>query len=81
MVELFKLLMANPLEAVVAALCMLVASIQLGMFSIQEAQAVAEAHQESNNRVHEQVVKMNDSLIRIDENVKIMKEQLLKPAI
>jgi len=77
MVDLFVLLMKKPLEAIVAALCILVVGVQVGLFEVQEAQAVLQEQQRHDEQTNTRVIEMDDMLIRIDENVKIMKEQQL----
>lgn len=78
MVDLFVLLMKKPLEAVVAALCILVVGVQVGLFEVQEAQAVLQEQQKYDDQINTRVIEMDNMLIRIDENVKIMKEQQLR---
>lgn len=75
MVDLFKLLMSKPLEAIVASLCMVVITIQLGIFEVREAQAVLISQQSYNDIVNKKVFAMNETLIRIDNNILNMKEQ------
>lgn len=67
--------MSKPLEAVVAALCMSVFSMWIAITSVREAQAVSKEQQRGNFIVHEQMIQMKDSVIRIDENVKFMKQR------
>ena len=78
MVDLFVLLMKKPLEAVVAALCILVVGVQVGLFEVQEEQAVLQEQQKYDDQINTRVIEMDNMLIRIDENVKIMKEQQLR---
>lgn len=77
MVDLFVLLMKKPLEAIVAALCILIVGVQVGLFEVQEAQAVLQEQQKYDAQINTKVIEMDGMLIRIDENVKIMKEQQL----
>jgi len=77
MVDLFVLLMKKPLEAVVAALCILIVGVQVGLFEVQEAQAILQEQQKYDSQINTKVIEMDGMLIRIDENVKIMKEQQL----
>lgn len=75
MVDLFKLLMSKPLEAIVATLCIVIVTMQLGIFEVREAQAVLISQQSYNDIANAKVFAMSETLIRIDTNVLNMKEQ------
>ena len=74
MVELFVLALENPLRCVVAVLCVVSLSLATGLFQIKQAVAVIHEQQEFDSYINEKVLNMSDALIRIDENVKFMKE-------
>lgn len=76
MIDLLKYFMAKPLNAIVAFLCAGVLSTHLGLFEIKQAMAVVEEQQKVSAVTNQQVLNMNESLIRIDENVKFMKDRL-----
>lgn len=65
--------MANPLHSVVATLCAVTLTLHLGLANIEVAMAVVEEQQVVNKSVNEKVFQMNNTLIRIDENLKIVK--------
>jgi hypothetical protein len=73
MLKLFELFMANPLHSVVATLCAVTLTLHLGLANIEVAMAVVEEQQVVNKSVNEKVFQMNNTLIRIDENLKIVK--------
>ena len=65
--------MANPLHSVVATLCAVTLTLHLGLANIEVAMAVVKEQQVVNKSVNEKVFQMNNTLIRIDENLKIVK--------
>jgi hypothetical protein len=75
MVELLKLFMAKPMAAVVSALCIVTLSIHLGLTEVKLANATLAQQNEQDQRVNEQVYQMNEVLIRIDENLKVVKQK------
>lgn len=83
MVELLKLAMEKPLNAIVTALCAAVISLHLGQVAIGTSLAAINEQQKTDKYINEQVLLMKDSLARIDENVNIIKKQqehLMQPA-
>ena len=75
MVDLFKLFMAKPLNGIIAVLCVAVLATHLGLFEVRLVQATIVEQQKEDKAINALVLSMNDTLIRIDENVKILKQQ------
>jgi len=75
--DLFEKFMANPLEAIVALLCISSISLQLGLFEAETAYAVMKKDVEANTELREVVFEMHNMIIRIDENVKHIKKEAL----
>lgn len=75
MVELFKLGMAKPLNAIVVALCVGFISLQLAVIGIEKVQAVQVEKQRTNDYINGEVAEMKEALIRIDTTLNIMKDQ------
>ncbi len=74
MLDLFKLAISKPLHAIVAALCVVTITIHLGLFEVRKAVAVIQSREEEDRVVHKLVYRMHETLIRIDENVKVLKQ-------
>ena len=74
MVELIKLAIAKPLHGIVAVLCLSVSALATGLFSVSQAQAVMESQQVVNEQYQERQLEMFETVIRIDENVKQLKQ-------
>lgn len=79
MFEIFKLALVKPLEGIVIALCVGYLFMHVELFEVKKAQAVAETHRTEQVQINAQVTEMNNTLIRIDENVKLIKEGRLSP--
>ncbi len=65
--------MASPLHSVVATLCAVTITLHLGLANIQVAMAVVEEQQIVSKSVNEKVYAMHDTIIRMDENLKVVK--------
>lgn len=76
MLETMKLLMANPLQAVVTVLAAGTISLGTSLYSVRTDVAVLNNEQIHNSAVAVKVDTMGEVLIRVDENVKIIKERL-----
>lgn len=76
MIELTKLIMANPLQGIVAAICVCTLTLYLTLGKVQVAVAVINEQQAEDKRVNALVFSMNETLIRIDENLIHMNENL-----
>ena len=76
MLELFKSVMANPLQGIVAVLCVVVLSTSMGLTDMKVAQASMQEKQVTNERVNELVYRMNDTLVRVDENLIHIKDNV-----
>lgn len=75
MVDLLKLFIEKPLNAIVAMIAIL-ALFTYGMAtSTKEAVAIQAEQQKFDSYINEQVLSMKDTLIRIDANVAVIKEQ------
>lgn len=81
MFEFFKLAFTRPLEAIVILLCVGYMYMHVEVFEVRKAQAIIETQRTEQVKINNQVVQMNDTLIRIDENVKLIKEGRLGPAL
>ncbi len=75
LIELFKIALAKPLHAIVASLCMVVLTLCSGFFEVKQAVAVINEQQKLDAFINTKVLNMSDALIRIDENVKFLKNQ------
>lgn len=75
MIEIFKLFMDKPLNGIVAVLCVVTLAIHLGLADVRLAQATLVEQQRSNDKTTKLVLEMHETLIRIDENVKQLKEK------
>ena len=76
MLETMKLLMANPLQAVVTVLAAGTISLGTSLYNVRTVVAVLNNEQIHNSAVAVKVDTMGEVLIRVDENVKIIKERL-----
>ena len=74
MVELIKLFLSKPLEAIVVTICIVLVTMQMAMFDLQTAQAVLIKQEEYDMTINEKVLDMSILLARIDENVKSLKK-------
>lgn len=75
MVELLKLAMAKPLNAVVVILCLAVTTLGAGAVTTRVALAVIVEKQKVNEAYQVKVIEMSETLIRIDQNVIDMKSK------
>ena len=76
MLDTFKLVLHEPMQAVVATLCAVVISLFLGFVGVREDMAVMGEQQKVDIQMNEKVMAMSDTLIRIDENVKALKDKI-----
>jgi len=74
MIDLIKLIMVKPLQAVLATLCAVTISLYLGLSELQVAMAVVHEKQKVSETVNERVLELSDIVIRIDENLKFVKQ-------
>lgn len=74
MFDYLKMALVKPLEAIVIALCVGYLFMHVELFKVEKAQAEAAIHFNLQQVVNAKVVEMNETLIRIDENVKQIKE-------
>ena len=74
--ELVKTFMANPLHAIIAALCVAAWSSHTELQLMKEAQATLVAEQVTDKKINALVLKMNETMIRIDENLIHVKEDV-----
>lgn len=74
MVELVKLFLSKPLEAIIVVICLVLVTIQMAVFELQTAQAVLVKQEEYDMTINEKVLDMTVLLARIDENVKSLKK-------
>ena len=76
MVELMKLVLSKPLQAVVTILCLVMLTLHLDVLDIKVAMAVVEDKQEDVASTITKVEEMNLMISRIDTNLTIiMKNQ------
>ena len=76
MLELFKLAIQKPVNAVIASLCIVVTVQYTELLDVRIAVAEIRVEQETDKNGNDLVFKMNETLIRVDENVGIIKENL-----
>ena len=76
MLDTFRLVLQEPMQAVVATLCAVTVSLFLGFVGVREDIAVMSEQQKVDILMNEKVMAMSDTLIRIDENVKILKDKV-----
>ena len=74
MLDLFKLFIRKPLEAIVAATAMGVVLLAVSVTQVKTAQAVQDEIQSTNNFINSLVLEQQDLLSRIDANVGFLKE-------
>jgi hypothetical protein len=74
MVDLIKLIMAKPLQGIMAALMAAMIYMFLFVGDMQVAIAVINEQQIIDKQFNATVLRMNETLIRVDENLKIVKE-------
>ena len=74
MIALFQEFMAHPIRGIVAVLCAVSLATHLGLTEVRLAQATLIEQQLTDKAVNVLVIEMQETLIRIDENVKILKE-------
>jgi hypothetical protein len=67
------------LENIVGTVCLTFCTwVVVSMFGVQQAVALLNKDQVTNNAVNAQVFRMNDTLIRIDETVKYIREDQVR---
>ena len=81
MFDFFKLALTRPLEGIVVLLCVGYLFMHVEVFEVRKAQAVDVILHSQQVTINEKVIKMSETLIRIDENVKLIKEGRLGPAL
>lgn len=78
MIKLFELALEEPTKAILLALCVGVTTMHIGLYTVKSAIAEIQRQQVTDAEVGRKVILMKESLIRIDENVKFIKEGLGK---
>ena len=81
MFDFIKLAFTRPLEAIVVLLCVGYLYMHVEVFEVKKAQAIDVVLHSQQVTINEKVITMSDTLIRIDENVKLIKEGRLGPAL
>jgi len=81
MFDFIKLAFTRPLEAIVILLCVGYMYMHVEVFEVKKAQAVDGLLHSQQVVINNKVVEMSETLIRIDENVKLIKEGRLGPAL
>lgn len=81
MLELFKMAIQKPLYAIIATLCVVTISQFLELFEVKVAIAEIRVEQVTDKAINEQVLRMNDTLIRVDENVNYIKNSQERTAM
>jgi len=81
MFEFIKLVFTRPLEGIVVLLCVGYMFMHVEVFEVKKAQAVDVVLHSQQVTINEKVITMSETLIRIDENVKLIKEGRLGPAL
>lgn len=76
MFEFIKLAFTRPLEGIVILLCVGYLAMHVEVFEVKKAQAIIESQRTEQVKINNQVVQMNNTLIRIDENVKFNRSLL-----
>ena len=74
MVELMKLVLAKPLQAVVVVIGAVTLSLHLAMTEMKTAMALVQNKQEDVGLTIKKVVSMNEMIIRMDANLVIVKQ-------
>lgn len=73
MLELFKMAIQKPLNAIVVTLCTVVITLHVELFEVKEAVAVIQSEQLIDKQINAKVLSMSDTLTRIDVNVETLK--------
>lgn len=81
MLELFKMAIQKPLYAIIVTLCIVTITQFLELFEVKVAIAEIRIEQLTDKAVNEQVLRMNDTLIRVDENVNYIKNSQERTAM
>jgi hypothetical protein len=81
MFDIIKLVFTRPLEAIVILLCVGYLAMHIEVFEVKKAQAITAEQHTQQLLINNKVANMSETLIRIDENVKLIKEGRLGPAI
>lgn len=76
MFDLVKAIMDKPLQGIVAVLCVVVLTIHLGLTEVKLVQAQVIERQVEYKRIGNLVYTMNETLIRVDENLIRVKEDI-----
>lgn len=76
MVELYKLALKKPLEALVLVLCVGLFAFHIGLYEVRQAVAVIDTRLVAQDAINLKVGNVSESLIRIEENVRFNKEVL-----
>jgi len=79
MFDFIKLVFTRPLEGTVILLCVGYLFMHVEVFEVRKAQAVDAVLHSQQVVINEKVITMSETLIRIDENVKLIKEGRLTP--
>lgn len=74
MLRLLEMALEEPTKALLLALCVGVSTMHIGLYSVKIAIADIQSQQVIDAALGVTVVLMKESLIRIDENVKFIKE-------
>lgn len=74
MFELLNVALAKHLHAVVLALCLAVSAASAGLLDVTIDVAVLQEQQVADVLTREQVVELNNMMIRVDENLKLFKD-------
>lgn len=75
MVELLKLAMAKPVNAVIVVICICMGTVSSTVYNIDVALAVVQEKQKVTEGYQEKLVLMSETLVRVDTNVKILMEK------
>lgn len=73
MIDLIKLFMANPINAIIAVLSISVLVNHLGLIDVRVVQATITEQQTIDKTVNTLVFDMRETLARIDENVNLLR--------
>lgn len=76
MLDLLKLAIQKPLHALVITLCLVAGANSTRIVAVEKAQAVIQTEQVTDTMMNAKQLEMLEAIIRIDENVKLLKEQL-----
>jgi len=69
-----EMALEKPTKALLVALCVGVTTMHIGLYTVKAAIAEIQRQQVTDAEVGRKVILMKESLIRIDENVKFIKE-------